>query len=386
MRMAITTRLMLLVLTSGLVSNAQRAAMIPARSLFSVITESPVLLPENRIGFSALQVSQGNTIWAVGKYKNRDGMFQKGVVLCSNDAGFTWKEKLVAPDAFFNDVFFVNLRLGWVVGSGHLTTEGTIFKTTDGGESWTQQKPPFNSMFLQIQFLDERKGWVLGYLGDLLYTKDGGVTWHNYKFHQVVFEKNKFYGMLRKFHFCDDLNGWVVGEQGKIYQSTDGGVSWQDQFSEIDKLFKNRQNLIVDFYDVKFFTPHLGFVIAQVSSKNDIPKVRKMTYLKTENGGKSWSIVNSISNSWLTKSHILNEKEAWAQIHSYEVVHTIDAGKTWRKIIFPRDSGIQSSPLLYSVSGNIWLVPDSDTFFSTALRSNDEGNKWEKHLLKYIEK
>jgi photosystem II stability/assembly factor-like uncharacterized protein len=381
-----TIRILTLLLALNGTGYAQNFDTSPDKVSYLASIISSTKLSESRIGFSALQSLGGNKIWAAGKNKNLDGMYQKGVVLLSSDAGFTWKEKLVVPNELFNDVFFVNSTLGWVVGSGQSSNEGAIFKTIDGGETWTRQKSPVRSMFLKIQFVNERKGWILGYLGDLLYTNDGGVTWNTYKFHQVTFENNQFYGRVRTFQFCDELNGWVVGEQGKIYKSTDGGVSWQDQFSEIDKLFKNQQGVIIDFYNVKFLTSQLGFVIAQISSKKNLSKMRNMTYLKTENGGKSWTIVNSISDSWLTKSHILSEKEAWVQIHSRELLQTIDGGKTWREILLPNDPSVPSNALLYFVSGNIWLVADSETFFSLALRSSDGGKTWEKCTLKYIEK
>jgi photosystem II stability/assembly factor-like uncharacterized protein len=100
-------------------------------------------------------------------------------VLRSKDGGRRWEE-LRVPDGIWRGIYFLNRRIGWIVGEW-----GKVLHTSDGGESWKLMEigdNPTNTRFYDVYFIDEEEGWIVG--GDradgsgvIFHTSDGGVTW-----------------------------------------------------------------------------------------------------------------------------------------------------------------------------------------------------------------
>jgi len=55
----------------------------------------------------------------------------------------------------YDDVFFVNPSLGWVING-----TGKIYRTTDGGDSWELQKDQPITYWRSIGFADSLTGWA----------------------------------------------------------------------------------------------------------------------------------------------------------------------------------------------------------------------------------
>jgi len=116
----------------------------------------------------AVQV-QGDSAWACG---------EGGTILARRGASAPWQRlNLQLPQEVerswdFNALCFVGER-GWVVGR----PGSVILHTWDGGKSWqaqnTGQPLPLHGVF----FLNEKLGWVVGELGTILATQDGGKSW-----------------------------------------------------------------------------------------------------------------------------------------------------------------------------------------------------------------
>ena len=73
-------------------------------------------------------------------------------------------------------------------------------------------------------FLNEKLGWIVGQFGEILHTKDGGANW---KFQRSDTENN-----LNKIFFGDANHGLAVGDDGVVLTTTSGGKKWDIQESE----------------------------------------------------------------------------------------------------------------------------------------------------------
>ena len=100
-----------------------------------------------------------------------------GLVLSTNDSGFTWTAPASAlPSAAAHFDFRALATYGshcWIAGS-----PGTyVFHSPDNGKTWQQQKTDQFAPLKSLAFLDENRGWAVGALGTILHTRDGGKSW-----------------------------------------------------------------------------------------------------------------------------------------------------------------------------------------------------------------
>jgi photosystem II stability/assembly factor-like uncharacterized protein len=102
-------------------------------------------------------------------------------------------QKLINTHFRFEDVFFVDENLGWVVGSRSYWpgfTGQIILHTADGGARWETQRESSNPSHLfsylrldSVYFVDALNGWAVGVSDDghdaILHTSNGGQTWES---------------------------------------------------------------------------------------------------------------------------------------------------------------------------------------------------------------
>jgi photosystem II stability/assembly factor-like uncharacterized protein len=159
-------------------------------------------------------------------------------VFRSDDVGETWKVLGKFEDENFkaNNMFFLNEKRGWVVGSlfdenafranKESIYKGIIYSTLDGGVTWKLQQltlrngfplDVYNWHLSDVVFKDENNGWAAG-KGAIFWTNDGGDTWNQARAREDIFEA---------VYFIDNMNGWVtLKENSRFYVTKDGGKSW----------------------------------------------------------------------------------------------------------------------------------------------------------------
>ena len=116
---------------------------------------------------------------------------------------------------------FVNQSTGWI---------GGILKTTDGGITWKAQTIPSLS-FPSAYFTNANLGWIVGdYIGqtNIFRTTDGGTNWIPCNDIPI--------SAFNTVRFVSETTGWVVGGyqisgqfSSTIIKTTDGGNSWISQ-------------------------------------------------------------------------------------------------------------------------------------------------------------
>lgn len=127
----------------------------------------------------------------------------------THDGGGTWKElplplqsggNRLAPRGLIRDVHFSTPDIGWVLGdreirgnpqnepiryriaSDHSIYVPALFRTDDGGHTWKALAyPDLKGVPYQLRFADAQYGLSIE-LNELLYTHDGGRSWHKSKY------------------------------------------------------------------------------------------------------------------------------------------------------------------------------------------------------------
>jgi len=116
------------------------------------------------------------------------------VIAQTTDGGNTWTTLYHRKGGdkygfYFNQIQFVNVSLGWVIGEGVNHTTGNaysfIWQTTNGGISWNTQLYVNGASFMSMEMLNATYGWVVGGViqsalsmkGQFYLTTNGGQTW-----------------------------------------------------------------------------------------------------------------------------------------------------------------------------------------------------------------
>lgn len=181
---------------------------------------------------------------------------EHGLVIVSDDLGFTWRQVASPVSVSLTAVTFVNAQSGWAVGH-----RGVILHTADGGEHWElqldgeraarlaleaaqAQGTGINNIdplevkrqladaerlvadgadkpFFDTYFANDQVGWAVGAFGLCFRTTDGGDTWLPWMQHLANPDGLHLYVMTGL-----DQTFFVAGERGLLLRSIDGGVSF----------------------------------------------------------------------------------------------------------------------------------------------------------------
>lgn len=178
-----------------------------------------VSISPNPPAICGLDTVGGSTIYGCGAY------FTPAYIIKSTDSGNTWQYTDMSSYAnALVEIYFLTENIGFV--SGRSNTGATILKTTDGGMSWTEL---YNSnvageYFWKIQVLKDNPNIIFGsissvspFLGKLVKSIDGGMTWNSYD----APETN-----VQAVGFINENQGWMGGHTTGFYETLDGGATW----------------------------------------------------------------------------------------------------------------------------------------------------------------
>jgi len=149
-----------------------------------------------------IDANQSNTGW----------MLSTSSIFQTADGGATWTEYSNGLETGCNSVCFVDENIGYV-SNGY----GKIFKSTDGGQNWATIYDWSGNHLGEIAFKDAMNGVCAG--NDLIYTNDGGTTWH---YSQNSYTTNNLCYTGGDTYFATD------GYSMKVLKSTDNGVSFTE--------------------------------------------------------------------------------------------------------------------------------------------------------------
>jgi len=145
-------------------------------------------------------------------------------------------------------------NIGYVIGYKYWTQQYTyytnriVLKTTNGGNNWIslgvttiQLQHPYNDLC----FLNDSLGWFAFDEGQIVVTRDGGITWAT--------DANAPDGVLC-VNFINENNGWAAGKRG-IFLSTasyTGIINYSISTSSRFSLSQNYPNPFNPTTNIKF--------------------------------------------------------------------------------------------------------------------------------------
>jgi photosystem II stability/assembly factor-like uncharacterized protein len=158
-------------------------------------------------------------------------------------------------------------------------------------------------------------------------------------------------------HFVDEDNGWAAGTS--FFYTQDGGRHW---------------NLSNDWdlsgYDVYFLNKKVGFI-----GQNG-GRIRR-----TEDGGNTWTVIQTPVDKGIIKLHFCNDTVGWAAVGRYsngKILKTVDAGLTWQVI----ETGIFIVENIYFLNDSIgWVVGSTREYYGIILKTQDGGETFSTQYL-----
>jgi len=185
---------------------------------------------------------------------------------------------------------------GWAIGDQEDGLEHVLY-TRDGGQTWHDVSPPegimnIESPFLKATafFLDLENAWVTyqsdshGQHGVVWRTQNAGHTWEQSTFLIETIKDSAI--SWAKLEFVDDKHGWLLIDhcfggstyETELFQTKDGGITWLQIQNDQANRWIEGSIAGIDFIDSEN---------GMISSTNFA--ARKLYTYFTRNGGKTWN-------------------------------------------------------------------------------------------------
>lgn len=194
-----------------------------------------------------------------------------------------------------------------------------LFETAIAQNGWFWQYPkPQGNTLRDIFIFDQNTAIAVGDVGTVIKTNDGGMHW------DVQHHAGGTSYDLYSVHFVDDLNGWAAGgiwfeEKNALIKTSDGGKTWTKVETETD----------LPFNAVHFVNADTGFVVGEDG-----------IVLRTSDGGNSWDTrkIDNYIGYYLDVFRLLavtftDEQTGWivgAGYYGNQIYKTTDCGRTWQ--------------------------------------------------------
>jgi photosystem II stability/assembly factor-like uncharacterized protein len=297
--------------------------------------------------FANSQVAEAGIagIWAVG---------EGGTIMHSPGYDGAWTLQESGVTGTLSDVFFLDARQGWAVGT-------TILHTTDGGATWTRQYSGDNWGFRTVHFSDAQHGWVAADSQSVLRTADGGVTW------TPVSLPLSGYSTAVGSHFFDTQHGWLAFFGKPLMETSDGGTTWTARspaayVQDMDCPDPNHIWAVGDsglvmhtedggatwastnvsssvLYDVDFVDPNWGWITGSPW----------WNLSRTTDGGQSWASQNTGVFYAQSAVEFADRDHGWVFAAHGGIRHTSDGGVTFTN---------QASPTANTINAAATVVPE----------------------------
>lgn len=230
-------------------------------------------------------------------------------------------------------------------------------RTDDHGLKLVSMQDTGSAHLQSIQFLSANIGRAAGN-GFMIGTSDGGCHW------QAIYNTGKL--SFSQMQFLTNSVGYVLArtspeKQNTLLKTTNGGSSYTwvptGQYG---------------FDRIQFLSENVGYGFT-----------RQFTF-KTTNGGKSWTKVTTPPNTRYVQ--FMSQDKAWAIIvkatGGYEVMKTVDGGKTWALSLTVKSEANYGGAIYGSDSSDVWVIlyggsGMSQTSYS-AFHTTDAGAHWKQ--------
>ncbi|HEV2881158.1 MAG TPA: YCF48-related protein [Pyrinomonadaceae bacterium] len=223
------------------------------------------------------------------------------------------------------------------------------------GEGWTGTRHGAAGKDLNaVYFTDGKRGWMAGDGGLIYRTEDGGRTW----LRQAVGTNDQ----INDLYFHNKEDGYLVAGNA-IYFTEDGGRAWREarRFSPAD--FGGMPEL----YSVRFAGKKKGWIVGSIS-RRDV--VTDSLVLHTDDAGATWRAQLVPSRDELIHLDFADDRRGWIAGDKGTILSTTDGGLNWSR----QRTGTNAT--LYHVhfvdDDHGWAVGER----ATILRTVNGGETW----------
>jgi photosystem II stability/assembly factor-like uncharacterized protein len=272
-----------------------------------------------------------NTGWIVG---------ENGLLMKTTNGGTEWSPQPSGTPDRLLQVQFINANTGWTAGGHGGNDGGSMLKTTDGGVAWIQNYTGMSTEVEGFYFLDATHGWAVDYSGGIQRTTNGGSSWASLT--------SPTPRRLLRIGFADLSNGYICGSSGTTFKTTNGGISWE---------WKNSHNLDKWLSDIAVIDAQTAIIVGESG-----------TILRTSNGGDTWSTPICPTAETLTRVRFVNSSTGYASGYAGVIIKTSDGGITWT-VQKSNVSSILTSVFFINTSVG-WAVGENGTLLKTSTGGN----------------
>lgn len=226
----------------------------------------------------------------------------------------------------------------------------------------TKTNHDFNINPCDLFFINSGIGYVVGYNGDIFRTIDSGIVWQKMNSGTTLH--------LQSVFFINSNIGFISGQamsgcldndcdKGAVFlKTTDGGETWTK------KLFED----YVAIKSLHFFNETKGLAIIYTP---DVPNSRDYYIAKTENGGDSWEFLDLNIKPTYDKFYCV-ENVVYIAGDDQKVFRSPDYGRNWETLITPISASNDVRDL-YFYNETVGFMDGGTNIYKTT----DGGLNWE---------
>jgi photosystem II stability/assembly factor-like uncharacterized protein len=260
----------------------------------------------------------------------------------STDAGADWigLDVNIVKGMSFNAISFPSDNIGYAGGSGIL--KPTLIKTIDGGNSWVDIAPPIIGNVSEVKFTSLTTGFIVTDDSNnvLMKTVDGGANWTTVTGAPMVNTGTP----CGKLYFKNASEGFLYnlcGSNIDTYYTNDGGNTWN--------IYS-----VLSFYasNIFFSSPNVGYATDD-----------NYNLYTTIDGGTTWNMVTQISSQQISDIYFITDTEGYAIGNNF-VLYTNNGGNSW-------------SILNSSVGGNNFFNVGGTLFLDGSYASKDNWSTYQ---------
>jgi photosystem II stability/assembly factor-like uncharacterized protein len=224
------------------------------------------------------------------------------------------------------------------------------------GEGWTGTRHGAAGKDLNtVYFTDAKRGWMAGDGGLAYRTEDGGRTWVR----QTVGTD----AQINDLYFRDKEDGYLVAGNA-VYVTADSGRSWREarRFSPSDV-----GGGAPELYSVRFASKKRGWIVGSIS-RRDV--VTDSLVLHTDDAGETWRRQLVPSRDELIHLDFADDKRGWIVGDKGTILATTDGGLNWSRQRTGTNATLYHVHFVDDERG--WAVGERGTI----LRTVDGGGTW----------
>jgi len=292
---------------------------------------------------------------------------QGDYIISSSDGGDTWHSmKLNSPESFEPDAFAFNSGgYGIAVGVG-----GQVYCKISDANKWTSlTKSASNADFSAIHVINKDTIWICGseYSDQpainsvLLHSVDGGINWE-----KSTYANEKYYSSrLNDIFFSNKKVGWAVGENNIVLNTSDGGNTWE--LIETGVLHSD-----IGFKKVVFTDSLHGFIVGVGTDYQN-----QLIFIHTQDGGNTWQDYRNNLPEWYIGNDLCftDNNHGWL-VGSLDVYKTDNGGRSWELVNRKWQEGWEWGPAQFLDSLTCWVAGSGGYENNILVYTEDGGNNW----------